>query len=325
MRDEEAQRIDIIGAPIGVGGNHEGSALGPAAMRAAGLIQRLSASGFDVHDCGDAAPKIFPNLRDSARLRHLGLIAGWARALSESAYSALSANGLPIIVGGDHSVSFGSVNGVARFHHEQGKELFVLWLDAHADFNTPEITPTGNTHGMSAAFSCGESGMEEIINGGERYSIAPGNLYLFGTRWIDPDEQLLLGKRGVNVFDMRTIDRIGVPAALGGIIDHVKSRRGALHVSFDLDFLDPGFAPGVGTPEPGGVSYREAHLVMEMLHDSGLVASIDLVELNPLLDDRNKSAHLFVELLTTLLGRKIMDLRENNAMRGALAAARYGR
>jgi arginase len=324
MPAKDAKRIDVSGAPIGVGGNHEGSALGPAALRVAGLIRRLSALGFDVHDRGDVVPQILPNLRETAQLRHLGAIAGWARTLSDSTYSALNANALPIIVGGDHSVSFGSVNGVARHHREQGTELFVLWLDAHADFNTPEITPTGNTHGMSAAFLCGEPGMEEIIGGGERYSIAPRNLYLFGTRWIDPDEQLLLGKRGVNVFDMRTIDKIGVPALLGGIVDHVKSRRGALHVSFDLDFLDPGIAPGVGTPEPGGVSYREAHLVMEILHDCGLVASIDLVELNPLLDDRNKSAHLFVELLTSLLGRKIMDLRENSATRGALAVARYG-
>lgn len=317
------RKIEVIGAPVGLGGNHEGSALGPAALRIAGFIKRVRALGFDVHDCGDAVPYKVPDFKGNSKIRHHAAIAGWSRTLSDMTYTAMKNGALPIVLGGDHSISIGSVNGVAKYHHENDTELFVLWVDAHADFNTPEITPTGNTHGMPAAHLCGEPGMDDFLGDGSRHTIAPQNLYLFGTRWIDPEEQLLLGRRGVNVIDARTIERKGISALLGMVIDEVKARRGILHVSLDLDFLDPRVAPAVGTPEPCGFSEREAHTVMEMLCDSELVRSIDVVELNPLLDDRNKCAELLTDLITSFLGRRIMDLSENSAKRKALAEARY--
>jgi arginase len=258
-------------------------------------------------------------------LRNTEAVANWARVISQETYSALKQGALPIVAGGDHSVSFGSVNGVARYHREQGNELFVLWLDAHADFNTPAISPTGNAHGMSAAFACGEPGLDEIIAREERVSIEPQNLFLFGTRWIDPKEQVLLGERSVNVFDMNTLDMSGVPLILSRIINTVKAREGVLHVSFDLDLLDPETAPGVGTPEAGGIAFREARLIMEMLHDSGLVGSIDLVELNPLLDHRNSSAKVLVELVCSLFGHKLFDPSAESLTREGAASERYGR
>lgn len=321
---DKVRLIEIIGAPISEGGGHAGTALGPAALRATGLEKRLNALGYEVHDKGDVSPKLSDSLKGNSSIRNFDKITGWARALSDSTYSSLVKNAFPIIIGGDHSVSIGSINGIARYHFEVGKELFVLWLDGHADFNNPEISPTGNAHGMPAAFLCGEPGMEEIFLKNERHTLSPQNLFIFGPRWIDPEEQLLLGRRGVNVFDIRMIDKIGVPTILNEILDHVKSRNGALHVSFDLDCLDPSIAPGVGTPEPCGISLREVHLIMELLYDSGLVTSIDIVELNPLLDERNKSGILLIELLSCLLGRKIMDIRKDSPMRNALMSSRYG-
>jgi arginase len=212
---------------------------------------------------------------------------------------------MPVFLGGDHSLSMGSVNGVARHAAETGRELFVLWLDAHADFNTPASTPSGNMHGMSAAFLCGEAGFEEVFGDEPRRPIDPANLHLFGIRSIDRDERNLLVARGIDVVDMRLIDEHGASVLIRRVLERIASRDGLLHVSFDLDALDPALAPGVGTDVPGGLTYREAHLVMEMLFESGLVASLDIVELNPYLDDRGRSARLAVDLVSSLFGRQV--------------------
>jgi arginase len=214
---------------------------------------------------------------------------------------------VPIFLGGDHSLSMGSVNGIARHCGEQGRELFVLWLDAHTDYNTPATTITGNMHGMSAAFLCGEPGLDGLLGQEPRASIGSDQLEVFGARSIDRLEMDLLRDRQVSVADMRQIDEFGVGVLIRRVIDKVKARHGVLHVSFDVDFLDPDVAPGVGTTVPGGATYREAHLVMELLHDSGLVRSVDIVELNPFLDERGRTARTAVELIGSLFGQQITD------------------
>jgi arginase len=214
---------------------------------------------------------------------------------------------LPIFLGGDHSLAMGTVNGVARYWAERDRELFVLWLDAHSDFNTPATSPTGNMHGMPVALLCGESGLEAVLGDEPRGPIKPENLHLFGIRSVDQAERELVAKRGLQVADMRMIDEFGTAVLIRRILDRVAARDGVLHVSLDIDFLDPAIAPGVGTTVPGGASYREAHLIMEMLYDSGLVASLDVTELNPFLDVRGKSAIVLVELVASLFGRQIMD------------------
>jgi arginase len=201
----------------------------------------------------------------------------------------------------------GSVNGMARHARDLGRPLCVLWLDAHADFNTPGTSPSGNMHGMSAALLAGEPGLEVVYGQEPRAPLPPGNLHLFGIRSIDQGERTLLRARGINVIDMRQIDELGVAVPLRRILDKVNAANGMLHVSLDVDFLDPSIAPGVGTTVPGGATFREAHLVLELLHDSGLVVSLDVVELNPFLDVRGRSALVLVDLIDSLFGRQIIE------------------
>jgi arginase len=242
-------------------------------------------------------------------------VKSWIRVLSEHAYTIARSGALPIFMGGDHSLSMGSVNGVARYWQEMNRPLFVMWLDAHADYNTPATTITGNMHGMSAAFLCGEPGLDQLLGNQVRASITPDRLDLFGIRSIDPLEKKLVHERRIAIADMRAIDEHGVAVLIRRVIERVKARNGVLHLSFDVDFLDPGVAPGVGTTVPGGATYREAHLIMELLHDSGIVHSVDVVELNPFLDERGRTARAMVELLGSLFGLQITDRRTpTNAM-----------
>ena len=242
-----------------------------------------------------------------ANAKYYDDIKGWIRALSERAFSLASSGAIPIFMGGDHSLSMGSVNGVVRYWQELDRPVFVLWLDAHADYNTPATTLTGNMHGMSAAFLCGEPGLDGLLGDHPRVSINPDQLDLFGIRSIDPLEKELVRDRRVAIADMRAIDEFGVGVLIRRVIERVKARGGVLHVSFDVDFLDPAVAPGVGTTVPGGATYREAHLIMELLHDCGLVRSVDIVELNPFLDERGRTARVAVELIGSLFGLQITD------------------
>jgi arginase len=239
--------------------------------------------------------------------RHYREIQRWTRALSRRGYELARSGAIPIFLGGDHSLSMGSVNAMARHYQEAGRELFVLWLDAHADYNTPATTLTANMHGMAASFLCGEAGLDGLLGEEPRSPLDPERLELFGTRSIDRLENDLLRERRISVADMRQIDEFGMGVLIRRVIDKVRSRNGVLHVSFDVDFLDPEVAPGVGTTVPGGATYREAHLVMEMLHDSGLVGSVDIVELNPFLDERGRTARTAVELIGSLFGQQITD------------------
>ena len=300
--------IALLGVPIEIGASQAGTLMGPAALRTAGIARVLEQLGFCVEDHGDLAiSAVTSDGPPPANAKFYDEVKTWIRSLSERAFWLARSGAIPIFMGGDHSLSMGSVNGVARYWREQERPLFVLWLDAHADYNTPDTTLTGNMHGMSAAFLCGEPGLDGLLGNLARASIGPDQLDLFGIRSIDPLEKELVRDRRIAVADMRAIDEFGVAVLIRRVIERVKARNGVLHVSFDVDFLDPAVAPGVGTTVPGGATYREAHLIMELLHDSGLVRSVDIVELNPFLDERGRTARVAVELLCSLFGLQITD------------------
>jgi arginase len=301
-------RIALLGVPIEIGASQPGPLMGPDALRTAGIARLLEQLDFRVDDHGNLAiPAVVADGPAPANTKFYDEVKTWTRALSERAYWLAHSGAIPIFMGGDHSLSMGSINGVARYWQEKGRPLFALWVDAHADYNTPATTITGNMHGMSAAFLCGEDGLDDLLGGLPRASIPSDQLALIGTRSVDPLERKLLRQRNVSISDMRQIDEFGVAVLTRRVIERVKAKNGVLHVSFDVDFLDPEVAPGVGTTVPGGATYREAHLIMELLHDSGLVRSLDIVELNPFLDERGRTARVAVELIGSLFGLQITD------------------
>ncbi len=299
--------ITVIGAPIEAGAGVPGAAMGPAMLRTAGIVETMRDLGLDVEDRGDLAapPPLAHATAPEGKAHRFAEVAAWARVLSRETYAVARSGRIPIVLGGDHSIAMGSISGVARHAAEAGRELFILWLDAHSDFNTPLTSPSGNMHGMSLAMLCQEPGLEGVFGSEPHGWVDPGRLHLFGIRSIDAGERRLLQDRGVDVIDMRRLDEDGFAVSIRRIIDRVRARNGLLHVSLDVDFLDPGIAPGVGTAVPGGATYREAHLVMELLYESGLSPSLDLVELNPFLDERAKSALLLVDLTASLFGRYV--------------------
>ncbi|HEV7478715.1 MAG TPA: arginase [Roseiarcus sp.] len=299
--------ITILGAPVEAGASVPGAAMGPAMLRTAGIVTTLMELGHDVEDRGDLAlpPSLAPATAPEGKAHRFDEVAGWTRLLARETYAIARSGRTPIVLGGDHSLAMGSIGGIARFAAEAGRELFVLWLDAHSDFNTPLTSPSGNMHGMSLAMLSREPGLEGVFGGEPHGFVDPARLHLFGIRSIDTGERRLLQNRGVDVVDMRRLDEDGFAVSIRRIIDRVRARSGLLHVSLDVDFLDPAIAPGVGTAVPGGASYREAHLVMELLYESGLSPSLDLVELNPFLDERGKSALLLVDLTASLFGRYV--------------------
>lgn len=306
------QDIPMLGIGLEIGAAARGTLMGPDALRTSGLPRMLEALGHRVADRGtlreaESVP-VEMEPRWAEICRHLPEIAGWTRRIHDRAYAMSRDGGVPIFVGGDHSISMGSVSGVARRCAEQGRELAVLWLDAHADYNTPETTPSGNLHGMALAFLAGDPILRPIL--GEDRPLNPvvaENIHVFGARSIDPGERARLRAHGVDCVDMRHIDEHGVAVLIAARIARWREKGVHLHVSFDVDFLDPGVAPGTGTVVPGGATYREAHLIMEMLCDSGLVGSLDVVELNPYLDDRGRSAVVVSELVASLFGQTILD------------------
>lgn len=300
------RRLAVLGAPVESGASRRGCVMGPASLRTAEIVERLQRLGYAVDDHGDVVPTPVAGLELPGNARGAPEIAGWARSLAARTYELLRDGTTPIVLGGDHSLAMGSVVGVARHCAEAGRELFVLWLDAHADFNTPATSPSGNMHGMPVACFCGEDGFDGLFGDDFQARVSPSNVAMVGVRSIDEDERTLLRKRGVEVVDMRAIDEWGVAAPMREFLRRVKARDGLIHVSLDVDFLDPGVAPGAGTAVPGGATYREAHLIMELLYDSGRVASADIVELNPFLDERGRSAVVLAEMTASLFGQTIL-------------------
>lgn len=297
--------VSLIGAPTDVGASTRGAGMGPDAMRVAGLQQALEQRGLQVQDRGNLAGPPNPCQPSVGGYRHLREVAAWNRLVHDAVLAELQEQRLPILLGGDHCLAIGSISAVARHCREQGRRLRVLWLDAHADFNTPELTPSGNLHGMPVACLCGLGPAELTRLGGEGPALRPEQLRQLGIRSVDPGERLLVHEQGLEVYDMRYIDEHGMRHAMEQALLGLDEDT-HLHLSLDLDFLDPEIAPGVGTPVPGGPSYREAQLCMEMIADSGRLASLDLMELNPALDLRNRSAQLAVDLIESLFGKSTL-------------------
>jgi arginase len=277
--------------------------MGPDAYRTAGLAEALTNLGHRVTDKGNLVPRAFEEKQHQKLVSPEETIA-WTETLAETAEAVL-ADGTPIFLGGDHALSLGSVLGAMRYAEAQGRPLFVLWLDAHTDFHTPETTDSGNLHGTPLGYVTGREGFD----GFPRIStpLPHENLAMIGLRSVDTPERNALQESTITYVDMRMIDETGIAQPLSAFLEKVEAANGMLHVSLDVDFLDPSVAPAVGTTVPGGATIREGHLVMEILHDSGLMTSLDLVELNPFLDERGRTAKVMVDLAASALGRRVFD------------------
>ena len=301
-------KIDLLGVPMEAGAGRRGCAMGPAAYRTAGLGEELAALGYGVTDLGDAVPDpVDWPTTGPGNARRYAEVAGWARRLHRQARDLAGSDALPIYMGGDHALSLGTLTGHTATAHAAGRRQFVLWLDAHSDFNTPHTSPSGNMHGTPLAFACGMDGFDDLLASPLPARLDPRDLCILGLRSVDSKERRMLQATGAQAYDMRAIDETGIKGLLTPFLDRVAKANGCLHVSLDVDFIDPEIAPAVGTTVPGGATFREAHHVMEMLHDSGLVSSLDLVELNPFLDDRGRTARLMVDLTASLFGRRVLD------------------
>ena len=297
--------ISLIGAPTDIGAGSLGARMGPEAMRVAGLQAALERHGLQVHDLGNLAGPANPWLPPENGYRHLAEVVAWNQAVHDAMLAELQRQRLPILLGGDHCLGLGSISAVARHCRAVGKKLRVLWLDAHADFNTNDLTPSGNLHGMPVACLCGLGPRPLVEMGGQVPALNPKWIRQIGIRSVDPGEKRLVHQTGLEVFDMRYIDEMGMRHTMELALATLDAQT-HLHVSFDVDFLDPPIAPGVGTTVPGGPTYREAQLCMEMIADSGRLASLDIVELNPALDVRNKTALLAVDLVESLFGKSTL-------------------
>ena len=302
------QHIRLIGAPTDVGAGARGASMGPEALRVAGLQPALQGHGQLVTDQGNLSGPVNPWQAPVGGYRHLAEVAAWNHAVHEAVHAALREGEMPLLLGGDHCLAIGSISAVARHCRQTGKKLRVLWLDAHTDFNTDLLTPTGNTHGMPVAVLCGHGPAELTGIGGVTPALQPSAFRQIGIRSVDDGEKRFVRESGMEVFDMRYIDEMGMrhtmEAALAGIDEDTH-----LHVSFDVDFLDASFAPGVGTAVKGGPTYREAQLCMEMIADTGRMASLDVMELNPALDVRNATAEVALELIESLFGKSTLMRR----------------
>jgi len=300
--------VKLLGVPMEEGAGRRGCVMGPAAFRTAGLSEEITALGHSVVDLGDAAFELVPDIEsEHSHLKFLPEVAGWTRSLHDHAYELAKQDCLPIYMGGDHALSLGTVTGHVAAANEIGRPQYLLWLDAHSDFNTPASSPSGNIHGMPVSYATGVEGFPDLLGKPLPATLDPKNICMLGLRSVDAEERELVQASGVRAHDMRAIDENGVAALLRPFLNEVEETNGLLHVSLDVDFLDPGIAPAVGTTVPGGATFREAHLIMEILHDTGLVTSLDLVELNPFLDERGKTARLMVELTASLFGRSVLD------------------
>jgi arginase len=300
-------KIILIGVPLDLGGNRRGVDMGPSALRITGLAERIRALGLDVIDSGDVSVPL-PELLDSGdeHSKYAGPIAAVCEELCERVYAGLAEGRLPVSIGGDHSLAMGSVAGVGRHFKERDQRLGLLWFDAHGDMNTPTSTNSGNVHGMSLAHLLGLGDDRLAGVGGFRGKVRAENVSLIGVRDLDAREKSLLGESGVNVFTMKDIDRRGASSVMEQAIEVASRGTTGTHVSLDIDVVDPSIASGVGTPKKGGLTYREAHFCLEMVADSKRLVSIDLVEVNPILDVRNATAELGTELLLSALGKRIL-------------------
>jgi arginase len=298
-------KISLIGAPTDIGAGSRGASMGPEALRVANITSVLQSHGLEVLDKGNLSGPSNPWQPPVNGYRHLPEVTAWNRSLHDAVYAELQIGRLPIVLGGDHCLGIGSISAVARHCRDTGKKLRVLWLDAHADFNTNTLTPSGNIHGMPVACLCGFGPQELIEIGGQVPAISPKWVRQIGIRSVDEGEKRFVHEQDLEVFDMRYIDEMGMRSAMELALALIDSNT-HLHVSFDVDFLDPDIAPGVGTTVRGGPTYREAQLCMEMIADTGRMASLDVFELNPALDERNRTALVAVDLIESLFGKSTL-------------------
>jgi arginase len=297
----------IIGVSLDLGGNRRGVDMGPSAFRIAGLGERLAALGIPVVDAGDLVAPI-PEVKtfgDPSK-KYIREIARVCERLYRTSLTVLEKGAIPIVLGGDHSLAAGSVAATAEFLRREDKPLGLIWVDAHGDMNTPGTSSSGNVHGMPLAAILGPEPAELSRIGGFSPKVIPDRTVLIGIRNLDDREKERIRESGVHVFTMKDIDRAGIAATVEQALAIAGKGAGGIHVSFDLDVCDPSIAPGVGTPVKGGFNYREAHMLMEMVADSGLLRALDLVEVNPILDDRNTTAILGAELASSALGQRIL-------------------
>jgi len=299
------KQVTLIGAPTDIGAGARGASMGPEALRVANLGPILESHGLEVLDRGNLNGPPNPWQAPVGGYRHLQEVVTWNQLVHDAVYAELQGGRMPILLGGDHCLGLGSISAVARHCREAGKKLRILWLDAHADFNTHELTPSGNIHGMPVACLCGHGPKELIEIGGQVPAINPKWIRQIGIRSVDAGEKRFVHEVGLEVFDMRYIDEMGMRHTIELALATMDAQT-HLHVSFDVDFLDPDVAPGVGTTVPGGPTYREAQLCMEMIADTGRMASLDVMELNPALDVRNKTAQIAVDLIESLFGKSTL-------------------
>jgi len=296
----------LIGVPSDTGAGHRGATMGPEALRVAGIAGTLTRLGLEVEDRGNLFGPKNPEQAAEGGYRHLRENVIWCQNIQEAVFNEINEGKLPIMLGGDHAMSIGSIAAVARFCAARKKNLCVIWIDAHSDFNTCDTSPSGNIHGMPVAITAGLGPRELLSLGHKIPMVAPTNIYQVGIRSVDTAEKRLVLEAGVKAYDMRYIDEIGMREVMHNILQDVKAKDAFIHVSFDVDSLDPTIAPGVGTTIPGGLTYREAQLCMEMIHDSDRMISLDLMEINPALDFQNSTAKLAIELAASLFGRQIL-------------------
>jgi arginase len=304
--------VSIIGAPTDIGAGMRGASMGPEAIRVARLQAMLESQGVQVEDRGNLQGPGNPGLPPVDGYRHLAQVTAWSRAVYEACHAGFDAGRLPILLGGDHSLAIGSIAAAAQHARDHGRKLRVLWFDAHADANTSVLTPSGNIHGMPVAILLGHGPKELVGISGRAPAIRPGEIREIGIRSVDLGEKKFVHELGFEVYDMRYIDETGMRQTMNDALAGL-GRDTHLHVSFDVDFLDPDIAPGVGTTVPGGPSYREAQLCMEMVADTGLLASLDVMELNPALDNHNRTAEVAVDLVGSLFGKSTLMRRTHDA------------
>jgi len=301
------RKVTIIGVLMDLGADRRGVDMGPSAVRVAGLNERLAGLGYEVTDAGNISVRNPEMMRVTDRkLKYLPEIAIACQTLASQVEATLEEGAIPIILGGDHSIAIGSVSGLSAYYHKHEHRVGVIWFDAHGDMNTPETSPSGNIHGMPFAAILGHGAPELTGIGGFAPKVHPEDCVLIGARSIDPEEAVALKASGIRVITMRELDERGMSAVMDEAMWLASRRTGGFHVTMDMDFVDPDFAPGVGTPVPGGPTYRESHLAMEKIADSGKMLSFELTEVNPVLDVSNRTAELGVQLILSAFGKKIM-------------------
>ena len=299
--------IAVIGAPMDLGAGRRGVDMGPSALRIARLRDRLAELGYEVEDCGNVVvDQPESTAEGSPKARYLPQIAHTCSRLADMVEQALRSGRAPVVLGGDHSIAIGTIAGLASHYYQQQRKLGLIWIDAHADMNTPDSSPSGNVHGMPLACIIGNGPRELAGLAGPLPMIDPANVAVVGLRSVDEIERLNVRGAGVHPFTMRDIDERGLTAVMHQAIHAATSGTAGFHVSLDMDAIDPSEAPGVGTPVPGGLTYREAHLAMELIGDTGLMTSMEVVEVNPVMDEANRTALLGVELVMSALGKRIL-------------------